>query len=196
MKDLADISSILSIASSSSVLSGLQHQQHQHRSQSSPRDCLTNGSSCSSSDNNANDEVYLQAFAAEFRKMKEKGEFPCKLCDVRFPNLRALKGHNRAHMNVEPGMEYPCNMCPYKNKDKATLTKHLRSHNGDRPFVCLGCKYAFTTKANCERHVRKRHGLMVKEEVHGLILHVTEEGSAEAEQGECFFWRLLCFLLS
>ena len=33
------------------------------------------------------------------RDMKLKGEFPCRLCDAVFPNLRALKGHNKEHMD-------------------------------------------------------------------------------------------------
>ena len=31
-------------------------------------------------------------FSAVLREMKLKGEFPCRLCDAVFPNLRALKG--------------------------------------------------------------------------------------------------------
>ncbi|VTJ69076.1 Hypothetical predicted protein [Marmota monax] len=30
----------------------------------------------------------------------------------------------------------------------------MRSHSGERPFVCLICLSAFTTKANCERHLK------------------------------------------
>jgi hypothetical protein len=31
-------------------------------------------------------------FSAVLREMKLKGEFPCRLCEAVFPNLRALKG--------------------------------------------------------------------------------------------------------
>lgn len=30
----------------------------------------------------------------------------------------------------------------------------MRTHSGERPFVCLICLSAFTTKANCERHLK------------------------------------------
>lgn len=32
------------------------------------------------------------------RDMKLKGEFPCRLCPAVYPNLRALKGHNKEHL--------------------------------------------------------------------------------------------------
>ncbi|KYN07528.1 Ras-responsive element-binding protein 1 [Cyphomyrmex costatus] len=178
-KDLADIPSILSVS-----LNGLQ--TFPRSDASTPENNMkfnpnigSSGSSgtCSSE---YNEEEAQDAFTAEFRKMKLKGEFPCRLCSSVFPNLRALKGHNRAHMNVEPGMSYPCNMCPYSSTDKGALMKHLRSHNGDRPFECSLCNYAFTTKANCERHVKNRHGMISKEDVkNALIYHPNEDSTNE-----------------
>ncbi|EFN65181.1 RAS-responsive element-binding protein 1, partial [Camponotus floridanus] len=179
MKDLADIPSILSVS-----LNGLP--TFPRSDTSTPENNIkfnpnigSSGSSgtCSSE---YNEEEAQDAFTAEFRKMKLKGEFPCRLCASVFPNLRALKGHNRAHMNVEPGMPYPCNMCPFTSTDKGALLKHLRSHNGDRPFECSLCNYAFTTKANCERHVKNRHGMISKEDVkNALIYHPSEDSTNE-----------------
>ncbi|XP_029176456.1 ras-responsive element-binding protein 1 isoform X2 [Nylanderia fulva] len=179
MKDLADIPSILSVS-----LNGLP--TFPRSDTSTPENNIkfnpnigSSGSSgtCSSE---FNEEEAQDAFTAEFRKMKLKGEFPCRLCTSVFPNLRALKGHNRAHMNVEPGMPYPCNMCPFTSTDKGALLKHLRSHNGDRPFECSLCNYAFTTKANCERHVKNRHGMISKEDVkNALIYHPSEDSTNE-----------------
>lgn len=178
-KDLADIPSILSVS-----LNGLQ--TFPRSDASTPENNIkfnpnvgSSGSSgtCSSE---YNEEEAQDAFTAEFRKMKLKGEFPCRLCTSVFPNLRALKGHNRAHMNIEPGMSYPCNMCPYTSTDKGAVMKHLRSHNGDRPFECSLCNYAFTTKANCERHVKNRHGMISKEDVkNALIYHPSEDSTNE-----------------
>lgn len=179
MKDLADIPSILSVS-----LNGLP--TFPRSDTSTPESNIkfnpnigSSGSSgtCSSE---YNEEEAQDAFTAEFRKMKLKGEFPCRLCASVFPNLRALKGHNRAHMNVEPGMPYPCNMCPFTSTDKGALLKHLRSHNGDRPFECSLCNYAFTTKANCERHVKNRHGMISKEDIkNALIYHPSEDSTNE-----------------
>lgn len=118
-------------------------------------------------------------FAAEFRKMKLRGEFPCRLCTAVFPNLRALKGHNRAHLTgngANGGVPYRCNMCPHSSTDKAALIRHMRTHNGDRPYECALCNYAFTTKANCERHLRNRHRKVTREDVkRSIIYHPSED---------------------
>ncbi|XP_014597839.1 PREDICTED: uncharacterized protein LOC106783642 [Polistes canadensis] len=138
---------------------------------------------CGTMSSEYHEEEAQDLFAAEFRKMKLKGEFPCRLCTSIFPNLRALKGHNRAHMGVGPGVPYPCNMCPYTSTDKATLVRHLRSHNGDRPYECSLCNYAFTTKANCERHVRNRHGKLTREDIKSVLIYHPNEDSTNDNIG-------------
>lgn len=126
------------------------------------------------------EEEAQDAFTAEFRKMKLRGEFPCRLCTAVFPNLRALKGHNRIHLSAAGPGPYRCNMCPYFINDKATLIRHLRTHNGDRPYECMLCNYAFTTKANCERHLRNRHGKTTRDEVKkAIIYHPSEDSSCD-----------------
>lgn len=168
-KDLADIQSILNVTSSSGgFLSQLDKSmpmsQAPHRDLSFGRD----------------EEEAQDAFTSEFRKMKLRGEFPCKLCTAVFPNLRALKGHNRIHLNAAGPGPYRCNMCPYTIQDKAALIRHMRTHNGDRPYECSICNYAFTTKANCERHLRNRHGKTTREEVkRSIIYHPSEDSSCD-----------------
>jgi hypothetical protein len=117
------------------------------------------------------------------RQMKLRGEFPCRLCAAVFPNLRALKGHNRVHLVTGP--PYLCNMCTYSSGDKATLVRHLRSHNGERPFECRLCHYAFTTKANCERHLRNRHNRTTREEVRRSIICHSEGDVQPDKPHEC-----------
>lgn len=41
-------------------------------------------------------------FSALLREMKIKGEFPCRLCEAVFPNLRALKGTPSNHVVIPP----------------------------------------------------------------------------------------------
>ncbi|XP_012266949.2 ras-responsive element-binding protein 1 [Athalia rosae] len=175
-KDLADIQSILS-RTSEPIL-----QNFSRSDASTPDNVIKIGSSIGSSGSSGttsaetHDEEVQDAFSAEFRRMKLRGEFPCRLCTAVFPNLRALKGHNRAHMGVGPGTPYPCNMCPYTSTDKTALVRHLRSHNGDRPYECSLCNYAFTTKANCERHLRNRHAKLTREDVkRSIIYHPSED---------------------
>ncbi|XP_044744792.1 uncharacterized protein LOC123306738 [Coccinella septempunctata] len=171
-KDLADIQTIISMTTSGSLLQQLQHKTNEMTNslQKSHPDIQQQESS-------KNEEEETQdAFAVEFRKMKLKGEFPCRLCTAIFPNLRALKGHNRAHLNGNNNGSYRCNMCPHSSVDKAALIRHMRTHNGDRPYECSLCNYAFTTKANCERHLRNRHAKTTREEVKkAIIYHPSED---------------------
>lgn len=170
-KDLADIQTIISMTTSGSLLQQLQHKTNE----------IANNLQISNQDmkqeSSKNEEEETQdAFAVEFRKMKLKGEFPCRLCTAIFPNLRALKGHNRAHLNGNNNGSYRCNMCPHSSVDKAALIRHMRTHNGDRPYECSLCNYAFTTKANCERHLRNRHAKTTREEVKkSIIYHPSED---------------------
>ncbi|KAJ8949253.1 hypothetical protein NQ318_022766 [Aromia moschata] len=56
----------------------------------------------------------------------------------------------------------------------------MRTHNGDRPYECSLCNYAFTTKANCERHLRNRHAKTTREEVKkSIIYHPSEDPTNE-----------------
>jgi uncharacterized Zn-finger protein len=109
------------------------------------------------------------------KEMKIKGEFPCSQCPAVFPNLRALKGHNKEHLGKAP---YRCNVgkCAYTSNDKSTLTRHMRRHTGEKPFECRLCNFGFTTKANCERHLKNKHRKVSREEIRDcLIIHETED---------------------
>ncbi|XP_017880671.1 ras-responsive element-binding protein 1 isoform X2 [Ceratina calcarata] len=180
-KDFADIQSMISVTSGPILQNFPRSDASTPESNMKFNPSLSSSGSSGTYSSECHEEEAQDAFAAEFRRMKLKGEFPCRLCSAIFPNLRALKGHNRAHMGVAPGMPYPCNMCPYTSADKATLVRHLRSHNGDRPYECSLCNYAFTTKANCERHVRNRHGKLTREDIKSvLIYHPNEDSTNES----------------
>lgn len=181
-RDLADIQSIISVASSGGLLHDLSKSPQPTVLEVTPPD---SGSRIGMFDPTLAEEEQQDCFAAEFRKMKLRGEFPCRLCAAIFPNLRALKGHNRVHLSSNGGQNtapYRCNMCPHFSSDKSALIRHMRTHNGDRPYECALCHYAFTTKANCERHLRNRHAKMTREEVKkSIIYHPSEDPTNEAE---------------
>ncbi|XP_041980848.1 ras-responsive element-binding protein 1-like isoform X2 [Aricia agestis] len=165
--DLADISSILNVTAASSLLERLTGRGSLHSSVLTPPDTVVK---------ERDQEETQDNFAAEFRRMKLRGEFPCRLCPAKFPNLRALKGHNRVHLSGTGPGPYQCNMCPQSSLDKAALVRHMRTHNGDRPYECAVCNYAFTTKANCERHLRNRHAKVTREDVkRSIIYHPSED---------------------
>nr|XP_018899138.1 PREDICTED: ras-responsive element-binding protein 1-like [Bemisia tabaci]XP_018899139.1 PREDICTED: ras-responsive element-binding protein 1-like [Bemisia tabaci] len=173
-KDLADIQSIINVTSAN-FITDLSKSPQPSSLEVTPPD-----SGSRNFDLNAEEEQQ-DCFAAEFRKMKLEGKFPCRLCKSVFTNLRALKGHNRIHLTNSPSNGiYRCNMCPHQNTDKAALIRHMRTHNGERPYQCSICRYAFTTKANCERHLKNRHAKASREEVKKSIIYHPSEDSTNS----------------
>ncbi|XP_048210915.1 zinc finger protein ZFPM1 [Perognathus longimembris pacificus] len=103
-----------------------------------------------------------------------KDIFPCKDCGIWYRSERNLQAHllyycasrQRAGSPAataaeeKPKETYPNErICPFPQCRKScpsasSLEIHMRSHSGERPFVCLICLSAFTTKANCERHLK------------------------------------------
>ncbi|XP_035275022.1 zinc finger protein ZFPM1 isoform X2 [Anguilla anguilla] len=101
-----------------------------------------------------------------------KDIFPCKDCGIWYRSERNLQAHlmyycaSRQKQDPaspppeKPRDSYPNErVCPFPHCNKScpsasSLEIHMRTHSGERPFVCLICLSAFTTKANCERHLK------------------------------------------
>ncbi|XP_078066863.1 zinc finger protein ZFPM1 isoform X2 [Mustelus asterias] len=100
-----------------------------------------------------------------------KDIFPCKSCGIWYRSERNLQAHlmyycasrqKSASTPTEEKLKDPSpheRICPFPQCNKScpsasSLEIHVRSHSGERPFVCLICLSAFTTKANCERHLK------------------------------------------
>ena len=87
-KDLADIPSILHLANAAAAAAAAAGTTSSGRNVNNlflNDEILTNPP-----EEYKNEED--DPFSAVLREMKIKGEFPCRLCDAVFPNLRALKG--------------------------------------------------------------------------------------------------------
>ncbi|EHB15858.1 Zinc finger protein ZFPM1 [Heterocephalus glaber] len=86
-----------------------------------------------------------------------KDVFPCKDCGI---CRQGASSPAAAATEDKPKEPYPNErICPFPQCRKScpsasSLEIHMRSHSGERPFVCLICLSAFTTKANCERHLK------------------------------------------
>lgn len=184
-KDLADIQSIILTVANNAPMSFPRSDASTPENNIKFNPSVGSSGSSGTCSSEYTEEEGHESFAAEFRKMKLKGEFPCKLCTEVLRNLRALKGHNRVHIKHagDYGLPYPCNMCSYTSTDKTTLQRHVRSHNGDRPFECSLCNYAFTTKANCERHVKKTHNMCSKEDIQNALIYHPNEDSTNDNVG-------------
>lgn len=103
-----------------------------------------------------------------------KDIFPCKDCGIWYRSERNLQAHLMYYCasrqkqpaaassppQDKPKDSYPNErICPFPQCNKScpsasSLEIHMRTHSGERPFVCLICLSAFTTKANCERHLK------------------------------------------
>uniref|UniRef100_A0A0K2VAG4 Pebbled [Tribolium castaneum] n=1 Tax=Lepeophtheirus salmonis TaxID=72036 RepID=A0A0K2VAG4_LEPSM len=144
-------------------------------SSSSPFEKFSSSKDSDSASNQDFSEQMLDENDPLIRDMKMKGEFPCRLCTAVYPNLRALKGHNKEHLLKPP---YVCNVgrCIYSSNDKSTLARHMRGHTGEKPFECKICHFGFTTKANCERHVKNKHSKLNREQIReSMILHESDD---------------------
>ncbi len=163
-KDLADVQSIISVTRASGLSTAGSETADDNKSEGDEGEDEA-GLPLGSQDDN--DPL--------IKDMKLKGEFPCRLCPAVYPNLRALKGHNKEHLVKAP---YSCNVgkCEYSSNDKSTLSRHMRTHTGEKPFECKLCNYGFTTKANCERHLKNKHGKTGRDTIReNLIIHETDE---------------------
>uniref|UniRef100_A0A3B3BVF8 Zgc:66448 n=1 Tax=Oryzias melastigma TaxID=30732 RepID=A0A3B3BVF8_ORYME len=79
--------------------------------------------------------------------------FKCQECNQIFPNVMALRFHQKSHPALKP---YECPECGMAFKYGSLLHQHQYLHTGQKPFCCPECgkKFAFAQnmKAHCRQH--------------------------------------------
>ncbi|XP_066960988.1 ras-responsive element-binding protein 1 isoform X2 [Macrobrachium rosenbergii] len=50
-----------------------------------------------------------------------------------------------------------CPFCQRKFPWSSSLVRHIRTHTGQKPYLCPVCRFPFTTKSNCDRHLLRKH---------------------------------------
>ncbi|KAG5839820.1 hypothetical protein ANANG_G00209060 [Anguilla anguilla] len=70
-----------------------------------------------------------------------KDVFPCKACGIWYRSERNLQAH----------LQFYC----ASRKHASALETPARTRSGERPFLCLICLSAFSSKPSCERHLQR-----------------------------------------
>ncbi|XP_062550849.1 zinc finger protein 33B-like isoform X2 [Armigeres subalbatus] len=93
-------------------------------------------------------------YAWKYRKQHERSHYDhsCKECNRSFSTKRQLNYHVKVSHDGR-SLEYFCQHCNYKVYNKRSLMFHVRStHTDKRPYKCLVCSAAFSTRSNHYSH--------------------------------------------
>uniref|UniRef100_A0A336M7S5 CSON013396 protein n=1 Tax=Culicoides sonorensis TaxID=179676 RepID=A0A336M7S5_CULSO len=107
-----------------------------------------------------------------------KQELFCMVCDIHFEKKSELNYHNS---KVHYDKQFECGVCFKKFIDRYTLKVHIRSHTGEKPYICLYCKRAFSQACNLLTHKKKFHYNKLKNHNHqqNSIMHsIKVEGNS------------------
>ena len=88
------------------------------------------------------------------------GEKPysCEECEQSFSRSDSLSYHMRTKHSTDPAKVHQCPHCQYSTKYSAgALQRHIRIHTAEKPYRCDICRECFTSRYNCNRHMRSKH---------------------------------------
>lgn len=84
-------------------------------------------------------------------------KFPCKSCNLRFPNKTKLEAHFlENHVNSTGVKNQECSICGTHFNDPKVLKEHKkRPHN--YPCRSKNCKKRFISESSLEKHLQRKH---------------------------------------
>ncbi|XP_054719051.1 ras-responsive element-binding protein 1-like [Uloborus diversus] len=120
----------------------------------------------------ANCERHVRKRHKKFTKMEIRNSMQYN------PNM-SLRGSDPTASDIS-NSETVCKYCGMDFKFNRVLRHHLRSlHNScnRKPFSCKICKFGFSTKNNCIRHVLKQHPNL-KDKLRSVVVHNSQISQA------------------
>ncbi len=101
---------------------------------------------------------------AERRLKQQKQRVGKKPTQIVSGAYRACQASQLHRQTLRPAVGkkhlYKCTVCGYSTKYKHDLQKHARIHTGEKPFKCMGCKFAAATVSHLYQHIRNMHPAM------------------------------------
>ncbi|KAG7312913.1 hypothetical protein JYU34_001311 [Plutella xylostella] len=84
--------------------------------------------------------------------------FECAVCKRTFRLKEQLKNHSIMHTDEMP---FRCQFCDKCFRHKNVLKTHENQHTGARPYSCTECTMDFANWSNCNKHMKRKHGMTI-----------------------------------
>lgn len=88
----------------------------------------------------------------------DQGEPRCNICQKLCADWKTVKRHIKF---VHTDTEIPCEFCDKKFRDKVAFREHQLAHelNDPRPFKCMQCTVAYSSKRSLNSHLQEKHAI-------------------------------------
>ncbi|XP_041348962.1 zinc finger protein 420-like isoform X2 [Gigantopelta aegis] len=132
---------------------------------------------------------YFGMFQKHMRTHSDATDYSCCTCSQAFIELHDLFDH---FSDVHPEFErlfckrkqFRCDMCEKRFKSACHLTNHVRTHTGEKPFECLVCGAAFVEQSGLNRHRKRSHVGMSREDYERLFSFTCDQCPKRFDSGQ------------